>query len=116
MASSSNALQEKSTTPISSHLNREEQIILRVLAEPREMPYKALCTALIALPEEDHLTQAQIDNTLHSLIAQGYLTSFFENGDVVYLLQHNPKLKQDEQRLDSRFLKKRISDSQSKAN
>jgi len=114
MASSTNALQKTSTSPVPSHLSTEEQTILRVLAEPREMPYQALCAALIALPEAERLIQVQIDEALHDLVTKGYLTSFFENGDVVYLLQHNPKLKQDEQRLDSRFLKKRISDSQSK--
>lgn len=114
MTSSTNALQKTSTSPLPPSLSTEQQTILRVLAEPREMPYQALCAALIALPEEERLSQLQIDEALHGLVSVGYLNSFFENGDVVYLLQHNPKLKQDEQRLDSRFLKKRISDSQSK--
>mgnify|MGYP002626076189 CR=1 FL=1 len=76
--------------------------IMMILSEPKEMPYKQLCKAIEELPENKRLTQSQIDGTLYELIRMGYLTSFVENGDIVYMVQVSegkaPE-KRDEQRL-----------------
>jgi hypothetical protein len=89
-----------------SHLPPNQFALLSVLLEPRELSYTALCAAVKALPEAQRLTQSQIDGTLFELVKEGYLTSFMENGDVVYLLQLRPgkrPSKRDEQRLWNKF-------------
>ena len=68
-------------------LPANQNTVIKLLAEPKEMPYKQLCKAVEELPENKRLTQSQLDGTLYELIRMGYLTSFMENGDVVYLLQ-----------------------------
>jgi hypothetical protein len=39
------------------------------------------------LSAEDRLTQAELDNALFELVRIGHLTSFFEDGDVIYMVQ-----------------------------
>lgn len=68
-------------------LPANQNTVLKLLSDPKEMPYKQLCKAVEQLPESTRLTQSQLDGTLYELIRMGYLTSFMENGDVVYLLQ-----------------------------
>lgn len=79
---------------------------MQMLAEPREMPYRLLCDKMKNLAEEQRLTQSQVDGALYELVKQGYLSSFMENGDIVYLVQltaANRPSKRDEQRLWNRF-------------
>lgn len=95
MASSSSNLQDYmqreserlSGSADASNLPANQNTILKLLSEPKEMPYKELCKAVEQLPETTRLTQSQLDGTLYELIRMGYLTSFMEKGDVVYLLQ-----------------------------
>jgi hypothetical protein len=61
----------------------QRAIVSLLLPPPREMPYQAICSALAA----EH-SQPEIDNALHTLLSEGYLMSFYEDGDVVYALQH----------------------------
>ena len=95
MASSSSNLQDymrregkraDGSTDIHS-LPVNQNTVLKLLSDPKEMPYKELCKAVEQLTESTRLTQSQLDGTLYELIRMGYLTSFMENGDVVYLLQ-----------------------------
>lgn len=84
------------------NLPANQYSIMTILSEPKEMPYKQLCKAIEELPENKRLTQSQIDGTLYELIRMGYLTSFVENGDIVYMVQvteGKPPEKRDEQRL-----------------
>jgi hypothetical protein len=77
-----------------------------MLAEPREMPYRLLCDKMKNLDEGQRLTQSQVDGALYELVKQGYLSSFMENGDIVYLVQiasASRPSKRDEQRLWNRF-------------
>jgi hypothetical protein len=80
--------------------------VMNVLAEPRELTYQALCSAIFALPEDKRLTQSEIDSTLYELVKLGYVTSFFENGHLNYMMQLSPNKrpsKRDEQRLWNKF-------------
>jgi hypothetical protein len=64
------------------------------------MAYTLLAQSAQALSPEDRLTQAELDNALFELVRIGYLTSFFEDGDVIYMLQttgNRPPSKHDEQ-------------------
>ncbi len=84
------------------NLPANQYTIMMLLAGPKEMAYKNLCKAIEDLPENKRLTQSQIDGTLYELIRMGYLTSFMENGDIVYMVQVSegkPPEKRDEQRL-----------------
>jgi len=85
------------------NLPANQNTVLKLLSEPKEMPYKQLCKAVEQLPETNRLTQSQLDGTLYELIRMGYLTSFMENGDVVYMLQvelgKTPPPQRHEQRL-----------------
>jgi hypothetical protein len=88
------------------HLPPNQYSVMSLLITPREMAYSALCEAIKTLPEPQRLTQAQLDGTLFELVKEGYLTSFMENGDVVYMVQlrkgKRPS-KRDEQRLWNKF-------------
>lgn len=89
-----------------AQLPTNQAAILTMLAEPREMPYQVLCDKIKSLPEDQRLTQSQVDGALYELVKQGYLSSFMENGDIVYLMQHTPNKrpsKRDEQSLWNRF-------------
>jgi len=93
MASSSSNLQDymqrhgkqDQTDPHSLPAN--QHTVMKLLSEPKEMPYKQLCKAVEELAEGQRLNQSQLDGTLYELIRMGYLTSFMENGDVVYMVQ-----------------------------
>lgn len=69
------------------NLPANQSTVLKVLSKPNEMPYKQLCQMVEALPDNRQLTQSQLDGTLYELVRMGYLTSFTENGDVIYMLQ-----------------------------
>ncbi len=111
MASSSSNLQDymqrennRASGAIDSHsLPANQNTIMKLLSEPKEMPYKELCKAVEELPEGKKLNQSQLDGTLYELIRLGYLTSFMENGDVVYMVQvelgKTPPPQRHEQRL-----------------
>ena len=83
-----------------------QNIVIKLLSEPKEMPYKLLCKAVEELPENERLTQSQLDGTLYELIRMSYLTSFMENGDVVYMLQVEVGKKPPPQRHEQRLLRK----------
>ena len=93
MASSSSNLQDymqrhgNRATNDPHSLPANQKTVMGLLSEPREMPYKQLCKAVEDLPEKQRLNQSQLDGTLYELIRSGYLTSFMENGDVVYMVQ-----------------------------
>lgn len=87
-------------------LPANQTTILKLLSEPKEMPYKELCKTVEQLPEKTRLTQSQLDGTLYELIRMGYLTSFMENGDVVYLLQVELGEAPPQQRHEQRLLRK----------
>jgi len=93
MASSSSNLQDymqrhSKQTPTDPHsLPTNQATVMRLLSESKEMPYKQLCKVIEELPENQRLNQSQLDGTLYELIRMGYLTSFMENGDVVYMVQ-----------------------------
>ena len=115
MASSSSNLQdymERESGRVSGsadihNLPVNQSTVLKLLAGPKEMPYKQLCKAVEELPENKRLTQSQLDGTLYELIRMGYLVSFMENGDVVYLLQVElgdaPPAPRHEQKLVHKF-------------
>jgi len=71
--------------------------------EPRELSYAALCEAINKLPPDKQLSQSEIDDTLYQLISLGYLSSFMEQGDIIYMVQiarrGDSPIKRDEQKL-----------------
>ncbi len=77
--------------------------IMELVMTPREISYKNLCEAVKELPETNRLSQAQIDGTLYELLRLGYLTSFIDNGEIIYMAQIGQKgdspVKRDEQKL-----------------
>ena len=83
-----------------------QSTVLQLLSQPKEMPYKQLCKAVESLPEDARLTQSQLDGTLYELIRMGYLASFMENGDVIYILQVEIGKKPPAQRHEQRLLRK----------
>lgn len=100
------------------NLPANQYTVMSVLSAPKEMPYKKLCKTIEALPEHKRLSQSQIDGTLYELIRLGYLSSFMENGDVVYMvLISDGKLpdKRDEQliypKLDFKDLRRNFKSS-----
>jgi hypothetical protein len=89
-----------------AHLPPNQYTVMNVLADPRELTYQALCNAVFALPEDKRLTQSELDSTLYELVKLGYVTSFFENGHLNYMMQLSPNQrpsKRDEQRLWNKF-------------
>jgi len=114
MASSSSNLQnylQKKFQKIDDSTNTpslppNQNTVINILAEPKELPYKDLCRAVEELPENERLTQAQLDGTLYELIRMSYLTSFMENGEVVYMLQAEIGKKPPPQRHEQRLLRK----------
>ncbi len=90
----------------SPSLPPNQNTVINLLAEPKEMPYKDLCKAVGELPEDERLTQSQLDGTLYELIRMSYLTSFMENGDVIYMLQAEIGKKPPPQRHEQRLLRK----------
>lgn len=114
MASSSSNLQnylQKKFQKIDDSTNApslppNQNTVINILAEPKELPYKDLCRAVEELPENERLTQAQLDGTLYELIRMSYLTSFMENGEVVYMLQAEIGKKPPPQRHEQRLLRK----------
>jgi len=103
--SSSNALpNSESPTPLPSQydtgLSKSQRVLLDFLRAAREMAYTLLCQSVQGLPLEDHMTQPELDNALFELVRIGHLTSFFEDGDVIYMVQSSggrPPSKRDEQ-------------------
>lgn len=87
MTSSSASLQ-KYPNPKSgglSDLPPTQRTVLEQFAKAQELPYSILCQQVIAiLPTLD---QQQIDDALYALMRLGFVASFFEDGEVVYLLQ-----------------------------
>jgi hypothetical protein len=114
MASSSNNLQnsiQKKYDSVDSSSNAfdlpsNQNTVIKLLSGPKEMPYKQLCATMETLPEDERLTQPQLDGTLYELIRMSYLTSFMENGDVVYMLQVDVGKKPPPQRHEQRLLRK----------
>jgi len=88
------------------NLPPNQNTVVNLLVEPKEMPYKQLCKAVEDLPEDERLTQSQLDGTLYELIRMSYLTSFMENGDVIYMLQAKIGKKPPPQRHEQRLLRK----------
>ncbi len=89
-----------------AQLPAAQAAVMLMLAEPREMPYRLLCDKMKNMAEGQRLTQSQIDGALYELVKQGYLSSFMESGDIVYLVQaitQSRPSKRDEQRLWNRF-------------
>lgn len=89
-----------------AQLPASQAAVMQTLTEPREMPYRTLCDKMKNLPEGQRLTQSQVDGALYELVKHGYLSSFMENGDIVYLVQlsaNSRPSKRDEQRLWNRF-------------
>ncbi len=81
-------------------LPKPQRILLDFLRAAKEMAYTLLCQSVQALPPEDRLSQTDVDNALFELVRIGHLTSFFEDGDVIYLVQSSgarPPSKRDEQ-------------------
>ena len=70
------------------------------------MAYKQLCKVVADLPEDERLTQSQLDGTLYELIRMSYLTSFMENGEVIYMLQAEIGKKPPPQRHEQRLHRK----------
>jgi hypothetical protein len=102
--SSPNALPDSESRPLpSSHeggLSRSQRVLLDYLRAAKEMAYKLLCQSMQTLPSDERLTQAELDNALFELVRIGHLTSFFEDGDVIYMVQTSgarPPSKRDEQ-------------------
>lgn len=83
-----------------------QSTIIKLLSEPKEMPYKQLCKTVSDLPENENLTQAQLDGALYELIQAGYLTSFMENGDVIYMLKVEIGKKPPPPRREQRLMRK----------
>ncbi len=113
MASSSSNLQdymqrhENKGAKDPQSLPPNQKTVINLLSAPNEMPYKQLCKAMEDLPDDQKLNQSQLDGTLYELIRMGYLTSFMENGDVVYMIQVDisapPPPPRHEQRLMHKF-------------
>ena len=81
-------------------LSKQQRVLLDFLRAAREMAYTLLCQSVQGLPPEDRLTQPELDNALLELVRIGHLTSFFEDGDVIYMVQTSgarPPSKRDEQ-------------------
>lgn len=81
-------------------LSKSQHVLLDVLRAAREMAYTLLCQSVQNLSPDDRMTQAEIDNALFELVRIGHLTSFFEDGDVIYMVQSSgarPPSKRDEQ-------------------
>lgn len=103
--SSTNALpnpEQRGSLP-SQHdagLSKPQRVLLDFLRAAKEMAYTLLCQSVQSLPTEDRMTQAELDNALFELVRIGHLTSFFEDGDVIYMVQSSgarPPSKRDEQ-------------------
>lgn len=85
-----------------SGLSKTQRVLLDLLRTSKEMAYTLLCQTVNTLPLEDRLSQADLDNALFELVRIGHLTSFFEDGDVIYMVQTSgarPPSKRDEQML-----------------
>ena len=110
MASSTNNLKktyERINSSTFSHgLPVNQNTVIKLLSEPNEMAYKQLCKVVGELPVEERLTQSQLDGTLYELIRTNYLTSFMENGDVVYMLQVDMGKKPPPQRHEQHLFRK----------
>jgi hypothetical protein len=81
-------------------LSKPQRVLLDFLRASHEMAYTLLCQSAQSLPTEDRMTQAELDNALFELVRIGHLTSFFEDGDVIYMVQSSgarPPSKRDEQ-------------------
>lgn len=83
-----------------------QRTVIKLLSEPKEMPYKQLCKVVEDLPVDERLTQSQLDGTLYELVRMSYLTSFREKGDVVYMLQVEIGKKPPPQRHEQRLIRK----------
>lgn len=81
-------------------LPKPQRVLLDFLRAAREMPYTVLCQSMQSLASDDQMTQTELDNALFELVRIGHLTSFFEDGDVIYMVQSSgarPPSKRDEQ-------------------
>jgi hypothetical protein len=96
--SSSGNLLHKSPLNHPASLSLAQRVVLRVLTPPREMPYSVLCNVIAELPEDERMTQTQLDTALFELVKLGYASTLFEMGEVVYLLEDHPD-KRDETQL-----------------
>jgi hypothetical protein len=104
MSSSPNALPDSdSRPPLPSQsdmgLSKSQRVLLDVFRAAKEMAYTLLSKSVQTLPTDDRLTQTELDDALFELVRVGYLTSFFEDGDVIYMLQitgTRPPSKHDE--------------------
>lgn len=83
-----------------AQLPANQHVVMEILLTSREMSYSHLCEAIKHLPDDKRLSQSQIDSTLYELISIGYLTSFMEDGEIIYMMQlKGNQQKRDEQRL-----------------
>ena len=57
-------------------------IINKLIAQnPQEMPYSEICAQL----KSEGISQGDIDVSLHQLVQEGYVSSFFDNGVFKYM-------------------------------
>jgi hypothetical protein len=83
-----------------AQLPANQHTVMETMLHAKEMSYSRLCETIKHLPDNTRLTQSQIDSTLYELISAGYLTSFMEDGEIIYMVQLKGKSqKRDEQRL-----------------
>jgi hypothetical protein len=72
-----------------------QRVIVELLLTPGELAYSELFRQIMA--SSSPLSQAQFDNAINELVRAGYLMSFFEDGEVYYLLEVDLKAdKRDE--------------------
>jgi len=88
-------------------LPKNQYTLMELILETKELSYTTLCDRVKALDDDKRLSQAQIDGTLYELIRIGYLTSFMEKGDIIYMAQIANKgdspIKRDEQKIWSKM-------------
>lgn len=83
MGSSTNALKKDGALPDSAaSLSAVQRQVLELLVDVRELPYPGLCQKALSAS----LTQQEIDAALYALVQAGYLLTFVEDNDVIYML------------------------------
>lgn len=81
------------------NLPSHQILLMEILSDVGEISYDDLIARLTALPEDQQLSQSQIDGTLYELVRVGYVLSFIEDGTIMYMIQKKKPQKRDEQRL-----------------
>ena len=66
-------------------LPKAQYAVMTYLLDVKERSYRDLCEYLKASSQDKTMLQSDIDSALYELIRLGYLTSYMENGDIIYM-------------------------------